>query len=96
MTRKTTAAQWLLLALLIALLVWTTFSIVAVTYQTRQQFAQLERLRNEHRALLEDWGRLLLEESAFSSPSRVERVAREQLDMYLPGLEETQSLNENK
>lgn len=95
MTHKTTPHQWLLLVMLVTGLVWTSFSIVAVTYQTRQQFAQLEQLRNQHRALLEDWGRLLLEESAFSSPSRVERVAREELDMYLPGLDDTKNLNEH-
>ncbi|MEJ2042359.1 MAG: cell division protein FtsL [Reinekea sp.] len=94
MTHKITSLQWVLLLILSAVLVWTTFSIVTVTYQTRQQFAQLEQLRNKHRALMENWGRLLLEESAFSSPARVERVAREELKMFLPGLEETQTFQQ--
>jgi cell division protein FtsL len=34
--------------------------------------------------LTEDWGRLMLEKSHLSSPSRVERNAREELDMQLP------------
>lgn len=70
----------------------TTFGIVSVTYNTRTQFAELEQLRSEHQLLLENWGRLLLEESAFSSPSRVERVAREELGMIRPANENIMEL----
>ncbi len=80
-------AAWMLVLVEILVLLLTTFGIVTVTYQTRQQFAELERSRREQGVLLEQWGRLLLEESAFSSPARVERVAREKLGMILPNAE---------
>lgn len=79
---------WGVVGVEVVLLVWTTFAIVTETYATRQQFAELERARNEQRLQQEEWGRLLLEESAFSSPSRVERVAREELQMVEPTLEQ--------
>jgi len=80
-------ASWGLLVIEVLLVLLTTFGIVSVTYQTRGQFALLEQTRRAQRALWEEWGKLLLEESAFSSPSRVERVAREQLNMVLPSVE---------
>ena len=84
---KISAASWWVLLAEVLLVLLTTFAIVNVTYTTRQQFAELETTRNEKQQLLEQWGKLLLEESAFSSPSRVERVAREELKMALPATE---------
>ncbi|MCH8531324.1 MAG: cell division protein FtsL [Saccharospirillum sp.] len=73
------------LALVLALMVLATaFGVVLMTYQTRVQFAQLEALRQQSQLLEERWGKLLLEESAFSSPSRVERIARDELNMDEP------------
>jgi len=72
------------LALLMLVLI-SAFSVVMVTYQSRVSYAQLESMRQQSQALEEQWGRLLLEESAFSSPARVERLAREQLQMIEPG-----------
>jgi cell division protein FtsL len=76
-------ARLLTLGLLIAVLA-SAFGVIRVTYQTRVQFAQVEALRLEGQRLEEEWGRLLLEESAFSSPARVERLSREQLNMSEP------------
>ena len=70
--------------LLVAVLV-SAFAVVLATYQSRVRYARLESMRQQSQALEEQWGRLLLEESAFSSPARVERLAREQLDMAEPG-----------
>lgn len=70
----------------------TTFGIVSATYQTRLQYTALEVARSEWRFEQEQWGKLLLEESAFSSPSRVERVARESLGMVLPDVQDIREL----
>lgn len=90
---RITFASWMLLLIEVIVVVLTTFGIVSTTYQTRLQFAQLEEIRSEQEAQLEQWGKLLLEESAFSSPSRVERVAREELEMILPSAEDMLELN---
>ncbi len=73
-----------------------TIKIVTVTYETRNQFAELEQLRNHVRVLQEEWGKLLLEESAFSSASRVERIAREELRMISPSVEDIRELKNKK
>lgn len=75
--------SWLTLVLVMMVL-GTAFGVVLKTYQTRVQFAQLEALRQQSQQLEERWGKLLLEESAFSSPSRVERIARDELNMDEP------------
>jgi cell division protein FtsL len=93
---KVSPVSWFVLVIEVVIVLATTFGIVNVTYQTRQQFAVLEMARNERQQLLEQWGRLLLEESAFSSPSRVERVARENLGMVLPNVENIREIEVNK
>ncbi|MFT4675397.1 MAG: cell division protein FtsL [Reinekea sp.] len=85
-------AAWGLLAIELCVVLITAFGIVSVTYQTRGQFALLEQSRQAQQVQWEEWGRLLLEESAFSSPSRVERVAREQLEMILPSVENIRAM----
>ncbi len=94
--RKVSVAAWALLIVEVGLVLVSTFGIISVTYETRSQFAELEQARSQQQLLQEQWGRLLLEESAFSSPSRVERVAREQLKMVLPSMENTQELDLSK
>jgi cell division protein FtsL len=90
---KITIASWMLLLVEVVVVLLTTFGIVTTTYRTRQLFSQLEDVRSEQEAQLERWGKLLLEESAFSSPSRVERVARESLEMRLPSADDMLELN---
>ncbi|TCS41723.1 cell division protein FtsL [Reinekea marinisedimentorum] len=87
---------WSVVVVLTSVALATTFSIVSVTYKTRQQFSQLEQMREELRVMQEEWGKLLLEESAFSSPSRVERIAREQLHMVLPSAENIKEIDKLK
>ncbi len=85
-------SAWLTLGLLVAVLV-SAFSVVLVTYQTRVRFAELESLRQHGQQLDVQWVRLLLEESAFSSPARVERLARDELDMSEPKEEQVRWLD---
>ena len=91
---KNTWTSWTLLIAELALVLVTSFGLIVNTYRSRQQFALLEQVRSEQRHLQDRWAKLLLEESAFSSPSRVERIARSQLKMYLPGLEDIRDIKE--
>lgn len=62
-------------------------SAVAVIYTkhlSRNEFVQLQRLEKERDALSEEWGRLLLEESTWASPSRIEQEAKSRLGMVVP------------
>ncbi|MFI4891183.1 MAG: cell division protein FtsL [Steroidobacterales bacterium] len=77
-------------ALLIALpVLWLAVlaSAAAVIYsrhRARDMFVRLEKLNAERDALEMEWGRLQLEQSAWSSNAFVERVANARLQMNMP------------
>lgn len=78
-------------ALVLALLICgSALAVVHASHQTRLLFAQLEELRQDQNNLLEERGRLLLERSAFSAYTRVERLAVEELEMQIPGADDTE------
>ena len=53
-------------------------------YRARELFVQLERLNSGRDELDAEWGRLQLEQSAWSTYAFVERVASERLHMTIP------------
>jgi len=75
--------------LLILLNLVSGLAVVYSSFQTRQLFGELQQLDREYQQLQTEWGQLLLEESAWSAPGRVEKIAREKLGMNEP--DETQT-----
>lgn len=74
----------------IALALAVTASAIAVVYsqhRSRALFVELQRLEREQAELDTQWGRLELEQSTWSTRGRIERIARERLDMRLPDFE---------
>jgi cell division protein FtsL len=69
---------------LLALLVSCALSLVTSRHQSRQLFVELEREQSRARAYDVEYGQLQLEQSTWSMPARVEKVAREQLRMQAP------------
>jgi cell division protein FtsL len=53
-------------------------------YRARELFVQLEQLNNTRNNLDAEWGRLQLEQSAWSNYGYVERIASERLHMAIP------------
>jgi cell division protein FtsL len=53
-------------------------------YRARELFVELERLNTGRDELDAEWGRLQLEQSAWSAYAFVERVASERLHMSIP------------
>ena len=62
----------------------TGLAVVTTTHMTRTQFAELQRLEQEKNQLQTEWGQLLLEEGAWSTPARIEQIATERLEMRIP------------
>ena len=58
--------------------------VIYARHQARDLFVRLERLNADRDALEMEWGRLQLEQSAWSSHAFVERVANAKLKMGLP------------
>ncbi|MBI3899173.1 MAG: cell division protein FtsL [Gammaproteobacteria bacterium] len=72
-----------LLLLSLAVLASAMF-VIEERHQSRQLFAQLQKLQGERDSLNTEWGQLLLEEGTWSEHRRVETAARLQLDMNTP------------
>lgn len=62
-------------------------AVIASKHQSRRLFVELQQLERERDRLEVQWGRLRLEQGAWSTHGRIEQVARERLDLRLPGAE---------
>ena len=71
--------------LLLAALVFCALSLVTSRHQARKLFVELEREQKLARTYDVEFGQLQLEQSTWATPARVEKIAREQLKMQLPG-----------
>ena len=71
--------------LLLATLIACALSLVTSRHQARGLFVELERAQSLARGFEIEYGQLQLEQSTWAVPARVERIAREQLKMQLPG-----------
>lgn len=68
-----------------------TASALAVVYsqhRARELFVELQTAESETAALETEWGQLELEQSTWATQGRIERLAREELDMRLPDYDE--------
>ena len=70
---------------LLAVTVACALSLVTSRHQARKLFVELERAQAQSRAYEIEYDQLQLEQSTWAAPARVERLAREQLKMQLPG-----------
>ncbi len=79
------------LALVLALLASVMGSALGLIYskhQSRKLFVEVQQLHKQIDELDIEWGRLQLEQSAWSAHSRIEDIARKQLNMKLPAADE--------
>ena len=70
---------------LLALVIACALSLVTSRHQARKLFVELEREQARARAYEIEYGQLQLEQSTWGMPARVDKIAREQLRMQLPG-----------
>ncbi|MBP5981022.1 MAG: cell division protein FtsL [Halomonas sp.] len=80
----------IIICLLFFLCIISALATVAITHMTRVQFAQLQHLQQEKNQLQTEWGQLLLEEGAWSTPARIEQIATERLDMRIPDVHDVE------
>ncbi len=71
--------------LLLAVLVACALSLVTSRHQARKLFVDVEREQARSRGYEIEYGQLQLEQSTWAMPARVDKIAREQLRMQLPG-----------
>jgi cell division protein FtsL len=68
------------LTLLVAVMASALY-LVQVQYESRRLYAEIEKAQNESRKLEVEHERLQVERRAQATPARVEKLAREQLQM---------------
>jgi cell division protein FtsL len=71
----------LILLMLGGIAFFMSLLLIYVKDQYRQHFIQLETLKAEHNRLETEWSELLLEESTWSSRTRVSHLAQNKLGM---------------
>lgn len=69
---------------LLLILLMSAIGVVYSSHLCRQLFSEQAILLEQNDQLQLEWAQLLLEESAWSSPNRIESIAREDLKMVLP------------
>lgn len=77
----------LTLGLLFVLMI-SAIGVVYSSHISRQLFAEQAILLEKNDQLQLEWAQLLLEQSAFTSPSQIENVAAKELNMVLPQVSE--------
>jgi len=77
-------SQYFSLCVMLLLVLVSAISVVYTKHQSRVEFVALQKLEQHRDDLDEEWGRLLLEQSTWASPGRVEREAKVKLDMSIP------------
>ena len=81
--------------LLVALVV-CALSLVTSRHQSRKLFVDLEREQALTRNYDIEYGQLQIEQSTWAMPARIEKIAREQLRMQLPGAGRVEVMDEVK
>lgn len=66
---------------LLMAVVFSAVYLVSVQYDSRRLFTELDRTNNEARRLETEYERLQVEKRAQATPARVEKLAREKLQM---------------
>ena len=70
-----------MIAVLLAANIGSALLLVKVRHENRLSFIELQQLQRSRDELQVHWGQLQLEQSAWATHGRIERIARQQLDM---------------
>lgn len=73
--------------LLLCAVLGSSVGLVYTKHYSRKLFVELQSLQQTKDSLITEFGRLQLEQSAWSAHGRVENIAREQLKMSVPGID---------
>ncbi len=77
-----------LIAVLVLAIMGTSIAVIYTRHQTRNLFINLQKLHKQIDELNVEWGQLQLEQSAWSSHGRIEKIARKKLNMKVPKADE--------
>ena len=78
--------------LLLGLIVLSALALIASQHQARKLYNELQVEQASAKRFEEEMGRLQIEQSTWSTPTRIEKIARERLGMRLPDTAHTRVL----
>ena len=81
-TRVMTVAK--INVLLLCLAIACALGVVTSQHKARKLFVELQKEQELARQMEVEWGQLQLEQSTWAMPTRVEKIAAQQLQMQLP------------
>ncbi len=70
--------------LLLILVIACALGVVTSQHKARKLFVDLQYEKERAQQMDVEWGKLQLEQSTLAMPARVEKLARQQLQMHLP------------
>lgn len=76
--------RWVLFAVLMLAVMASAIGVVLLRQESRQLFSALQQAEIHRDAARVEWSRLQLEQAWLGDAGRVERSAREKLDMHTP------------
>jgi len=76
--------KYLSTSIIVIALLLSAISVIYVKDLNRRLFSDLQVLESGRDNLNVEWGQLLLEQSAWSTQSRVQKVAQTELNMLVP------------
>ena len=76
--------RWIIFAVLMAGLLASAVGVVVLRHESRQLFSTLQETEMERDRISVEWSRLQLEQAWLAEAGRIEREARDQLDMRRP------------
>ena len=62
----------------------SSLGVIYTKHQSRKFFVELDTLQKERDEMNVEWGRLQLEQSTLATHGRIERTAKQRLDMVTP------------
>ena len=81
-------SSWLTVMLVVSIIV-STFTLIYVKDLNRRLFIESQSLQGVHQQQVNQWSKLLLEQSTWSAQSRIQNIALQDLQMVMPTAKNT-------
>lgn len=82
-------------ALLLFLVIVCALGVVTSQHKARKIFVELQNEKDRAQQMDVEWGKLQLEQSTLVTPARVEKLARQQMQMHMPQSEQIRYIRES-
>lgn len=79
--------NWIVTGVLAAAVFLSAVQVILTQHEARRTFVEIQALEETRDRLNEEWGRLQLEQSTWTTADRIEQLANSELDMVSPEID---------